>query len=169
MLSPYFCNPLDLGADIVIHSATKFINGHSDVVVGALMTNNQEIYDKLFYLQNAVGPCQSPFDSWLVLRGVKTLALRMEKSQENAIKIAEYLQRHPKVEKTIYPALVSHPQHILAKEMLGGFGSMVSFFLKGGLKKVVSFYLIVNYLHLQKVWEEWKALFPCYYDSRIHS
>ena len=99
------------------------------------MTNNQEIYDKLFYLQNAVGPCQSPFDSWLVLRGVKTLALRMEKSQENAIKIAEYLQRHPKVEKTIYPALVSHPQHILAKEMLGGFGSMVSFFLKGGLKE----------------------------------
>ena len=135
MLSPYFCNPLDLGADIVIHSATKFINGHSDVVVGALMTNNQEIYDKLFYLQNAVGPCQSPFDSWLVLRGVKTLALRMEKSQENAIKIAEYLQTHPKVEKTIYPALVSHPQHILAKEMLGGFGSMVSFFLKGGLKE----------------------------------
>ena len=75
MLSPYFCNPLDLGADIVIHSATKFINGHSDVVVGALMTNNQEIYDKLFYLQNAVGPCQSPFDSWLVLRGVKTLTI----------------------------------------------------------------------------------------------
>ncbi len=135
MLSPYFCNPLGLGADIVIHSATKFINGHSDAIAGALMTNNQEVYEKLFTLQNAVGPCHSPFDSWLVLRGVKTLALRMERSQANAIKIAEYLQTHPKVEKTIYPALSSHPQHLLAKEMLSGFGAMISFFLKGGLKE----------------------------------
>jgi len=132
-MSPYFQNPLDLGADVVVHSMTKFINGHSDVVGGALMFNSDELKDKIFYLQNAIGPCQSPFDSWLVLRGVKTLALRMKAHQENAMKVANFLEAHPKVEKVVYPGLASHPQHALAKEQMKGFGGMITFFVKGGL------------------------------------
>jgi cystathionine gamma-lyase len=134
-MSPYFQNPLDLGADIVLHSMTKFINGHSDVVGGALMMNSKEIHEKLFYLQNAIGPCQSPFDSWLVLRGVKTLAIRMQQHEKNAITIALFLEKHPKVEKVIYPGLKSHAQHAIAKKQMRGFGGMITFFLKGGLKE----------------------------------
>lgn len=130
-MSPFFQNPLDLGADIVIHSMTKFINGHSDVIGGALMMNSQEIRDKLFFYQNAIGPAQSPFDSWLVLRGIKTLAIRMKAHQENAMKVAKYLEKHPKVERVVYPGLESHPQHKLAKEQMKGFGGMITFFLKG--------------------------------------
>lgn len=132
-MSPYFQNPITLGADIVVHSMTKFINGHSDVVGGAMMFNSDEIHKKLFYLQNAIGPCQSPFDSWLVIRGIKTLALRMKAHQENAIKIAKFLESHPKVEKVIYPGLASHPQHALAKSQMSGFGGMITFFVKGGI------------------------------------
>ncbi len=134
-MSPYFQNPLDLGADMVIHSMTKFINGHSDVVGGAMMFNSDEIKDKIFFLQNAIGPSQSPFDSWLVLRGVKTLALRMKAHQANAIKIAQFLEKHPKVEKVIYPGLESHPQHEIAKKQMKGFGGMITFFLKGGINE----------------------------------
>ncbi len=132
-MSPYFQNPLDQGADIVLHSMTKFINGHSDVVGGALMFNSDEIRDKIFFYQNAIGPCQSPFDSWLVLRGLKTLAVRMKQHEQNAIKIAAYLERHPKVERVVYPGLKSHPQHELAKKQMKGFGGMITFFLKGGI------------------------------------
>lgn len=132
-MSPYFQNPITLGADIVIHSMTKFINGHSDVVGGAMMFNSDEIHKKLFYLQNAIGPCQSPFDSWLVIRGIKTLALRMKAHQENAMKIAKFLESHPKVEKVIYPGLASHPQYALAKSQMSGFGGMITFFVKGGI------------------------------------
>lgn len=138
-MSPYFQNPIDLGADLVVHSMTKFINGHSDVVGGAMMFNSDELYEKLFYLQNAIGPSQSPFDSWLVLRGVKTLALRMRAHQENAMKIANFLESHPKVDKVIYPGLASHPQHALAKKQMKGFGGMITFFLKGGINESRAF------------------------------
>ncbi len=132
-MSPYFQNPITLGADIVVHSMTKFINGHSDVVGGAMMFNSDELYQKLFYLQNAIGPSQSPFDSWLVIRGIKTLALRMKAHQENAMKIARFLETHSKVERVIYPGLTSHPQHDLAKKQMSGFGGMITFFVKGGI------------------------------------
>jgi cystathionine gamma-lyase len=132
-MSPFNQNPLDLGADIVLHSVTKFINGHSDVVGGALMMNSDELREKLFYLQNAIGPSQSPFDSWLVLRGVKTLAIRMKAHEANATKIANYLDSHPKVERVIYPGLKSHPQYEIAKKQMKGSGGMITFFLKGGI------------------------------------
>ena len=134
-MSPYFQNPLTLGADLVMHSMTKFINGHSDVVGGALMLNQKPLYDKLWALQNSIGPCQSPFDSWLVLRGVKTLAVRMEAHQKNAIKVAKWLETHPQVESVVYPGLKSHPQHRIAKKQMSGFGGMITFFIKGGVKE----------------------------------
>jgi cystathionine gamma-lyase len=134
-MSPYFQNPLTLGADVVLHSMTKFINGHSDVVGGALMMNSKDLRDKLFFLQNAIGPSQSPFDSWLVLRGIKTLAVRMKAHQENAMKVAQFLERHPKVERVVYPGLKSHPQFELARSQMKGFGGMITFFLKGGIEE----------------------------------
>jgi cystathionine gamma-lyase len=130
-MSPVFQNPLDLGADIVVHSMTKFINGHSDVVGGALMMNSKDIRDKLFFLQNAIGPSSSPFDSWLVLRGVKTMAIRLKAHAENAMKVATFLEGHPKVEKVVYPGLKSHPQYELGKKQMKGPGGMITFFLKG--------------------------------------
>lgn len=134
-MSPYFQNPLDQGADIVLHSLTKFINGHSDVVGGALMFNSDEIKEKIFFYQNAIGPSQSPFDSWLVLRGLKTLAIRMKAHQENAMKVAIFLENHTKVERVIYPGLKSHPQYELAKKQMKGSGGMITFFLKGGINQ----------------------------------
>lgn len=147
-MSPYFQNPLDLGADVVIHSMTKYINGHSDVVGGAMMTNDKEIYEKLFTLQNSIGPSSSPFDSWLVLRGIKTLAVRMQRHEENAMKIAKWLEAHDKVEKVIYPGLESHPQHVIAKEQMRGFGGMITFFIKGGLEDSRAFLEKVRLFHL---------------------
>tara|TARA_B110000977_G_scaffold151820_1_gene192745 strand:+ start:261 stop:1418 length:1158 start_codon:yes stop_codon:yes gene_type:complete len=138
-MSPYFQNPLDLGVDMVMHSLTKYINGHSDVVGGAIMLSDQTQFDKLWYLQNSMGPSQSPFDSWLVLRGVKTLALRMKAHASNAIEIAKYLEAHPKVDKVIYPGLESHPQHELAKTQMSGFGGMLSVYIKGGLSESKTF------------------------------
>lgn len=134
-MSPYFQRPLELGADIVLHSMTKFINGHSDVVGGAVMLNEDDFFEKLKFLQNAIGPCHSPFDSWLVLRGVKTLAIRMEAHAKNAMVVAQFLEKHPKVERVVYPGLKSHPQHALAKKQMHGFGGMITFFLKGGVKE----------------------------------
>jgi cystathionine gamma-lyase len=138
-MSPFFQNPLDLGADIVLHSMTKFINGHSDVVGGALMFNSDEIKEKIFFYQNAIGPSQSPFDSWLVLRGIKTLAVRMKAHEQNAIKIAAFLENHPKIQKVIYPGLKSHPQHEIAKKQMKGFGGMITFFIKGGITESRNF------------------------------
>jgi len=138
-MSPFFQNPLDQGADIVLHSMTKFINGHSDVVGGAMMFNSDEIREKLFFYQNAIGPCQSPFDSWLVLRGIKTLAIRMRAHEKNATKLAYFLETHPKVERVVYPGLKSHPQHELAKSQMKGFGGMITFFLKGGIEESRNF------------------------------
>ena len=132
-MSPIFQNPLNYGVDIVVHSLTKFINGHSDVVGGAIIHNDKPLKEELFYLQNALGPSHSPFDSWLVLRGVKTLAIRMKEHEKNAIKIAAWLEKHSQVEKIIYPGLSSHPQHELAAKQMNGFGGMITFFIKGGL------------------------------------
>jgi cystathionine gamma-lyase len=128
--SPYLQNPLNLGADIVIHSTTKYLGGHSDVVGGAIVLSNDELHSKLRFNQNAVGAIPSPFDCFLVLRGTKTLALRMEKHNQNAMEIAEYLEAHPQIEKVNYPGLKTHPQHQLAKKQMSGFGGMLSFYLK---------------------------------------
>ena len=133
-MSPIFQNPLILGADFVLHSMTKYINGHSDVVGGCIMLNDDHYRQELFRLQNSIGPSQSPFDSWLVLRGVKTLAVRMAAHEKNAMAIAQYLEKHPKVERVVYPGLKSHPQHAIAKNQMLGFGGMITFFLKGDIK-----------------------------------
>ena len=133
-MSPYFQNPVVLGADIAYHSLTKFINGHSDVVGGAIMTNDETIYNKLFILQNSIGPCASPFDSWLVLRGIKTLGVRMQRHAENAQQIAEFLEKHSRIKKVIYPGLKSHPQHELAAAQMSGFGGMITFYLDGDIE-----------------------------------
>lgn len=125
-MSPYFQNPLLLGADVVLHSTTKYLNGHCDVVGGILITNDEKINERLRYLQNAIGAVPSPFDCWLTLRSTKTLALRMKQHNENAMKIAEYLEGQSYAEKVIYPGLKSHPQHDLAKKQMTGFGGMIS-------------------------------------------
>jgi cystathionine gamma-lyase len=138
-MSPYFQRPLDLGADIVVHSTTKYINGHSDVVGGVLVTKTKELSDKIQFLTNSMGPIQSTFDSFLSLRSVKTLAVRMKAHNENAIKIAEYLTSEKKAEKIFYPGLTTHPQHKLAKKQMSGFGGMISVILKGGMKETRKF------------------------------
>ena len=138
-LSPYFQNPAVLGADIVVHSITKYIAGHSDVIGGAIMLNDDQLHEKLKFNQNALGVVPSPFDCYLVLRGLKTLSLRMDKHQSNAIAIADYLEKHPKVDKVYYPGLKSHPQYSLNVKQAKGFGGMISFEIKGGEKEAVTF------------------------------
>jgi len=125
--SPWLQKPIDLGADIVVHSTTKFLNGHSDSVGGVVISNSDEIGEQVGFLQNAIGAILSPFDSWLVLRGVKTLAVRMKRHEENGVAMANYLANHVKVQKIYYPGLPDHPQHELAKRQMNGFGSMISF------------------------------------------
>lgn len=138
-LSPYFQKPLDLGADVVVHSSTKYIGGHSDVLGGAVLLNDLAYYERIQYHQNAIGAVLSPFDSYLTLRGVKTLAVRLEKHQQNALHIAEYLSVHSKVSKVIYPGLESHPQHELAKAQTTGFGGVLSFEIKGTIDNAKQF------------------------------
>ncbi len=125
-MSPYFQNPLTLGIDIVLHSSTKYINGHSDVIGGILITNDEKIHSRLRYIQNAAGAIPSPFDCWLILRSTKTLAVRMERHNKNAVELAEYLSKSSFVKKVYYPGLPSHPQHELAKRQMRGFGGMIS-------------------------------------------
>lgn len=132
-LSPYFQRPLSLGADIVVHSATKYIGGHSDVVGGAVVTNRAEIAEKIAFLSNSMGGVAGAFDAFMCLRSLKTLPLRMRQHEQNAKKVAEYLSNHPKVTRVIYPGLASHPQHDLARKQMTGFGGMITFFTKGGL------------------------------------
>ena len=139
-MSPYFQNPLDLGADFVLHSMTKYLGGHSDALGGCLMLNDREDYEKLWTLQNSMGPTHSPFESWLVLRGIKTLALRMKAHEAGAAKVVAFLEKHKAVEKVLYPGLPSHPGHGLAKEQMRGFGGMVSFYLKGNFTEVKRFF-----------------------------
>jgi cystathionine gamma-lyase len=126
-MSPYFQNPLDFGIDVVLHSTTKYINGHSDLVGGVLASNNDTMIEKIGYLQNAMGGVPGPMDCFLTLRATKTLALRMEAHNENAIAIANFLENHPKVKNIFYPGLASHPDHELAKRQMRGFGGIVSF------------------------------------------
>lgn len=130
--SPYLQQPLALGADIVVHSTTKYLGGHSDVVGGAVVTLNDEIYERLKFLQNAAGAVPGAFDCWLVLRGAKTLALRMEKHSMNAQMVAQFLVSHRAVERVMYPGLKSHPHHDIASEQMRGFGGMLSFVARGG-------------------------------------
>jgi cystathionine gamma-lyase len=132
-MSPYFQQPLKLGADMVMHSATKYIGGHSDMVGGVVITDNDEIADRIAFLSNSMGAIQGPFDSFLALRSLKTLPLRMRAHDINAHAVAEFLESHNKVEKVIYPGLRSHPQHALAKEQMSGMGGMITFYVKGGL------------------------------------
>ncbi|MBS1961053.1 MAG: cystathionine gamma-synthase [Bdellovibrionales bacterium] len=138
-MSAYFQKPLALGADVVVHSVTKYMNGHSDVVGGALVTSNDALYEKLKFYQNAVGAVPAPMDCFLVMRGLKTLHVRMERHAQNAMKVAEFLEKHPRVERVIYPGLPSHPQHALAKRQMSGFGGMITFFIKGGLPEARRF------------------------------
>src|SRR5213080_5298029 len=135
--SPYFQQPLKLGADIVVHSTTKYLNGHSDVIGGALVLNNEEAYESMKFYENAAGNVPSPFDAWLVLRGIKTLAVRMRQHDENARTVAKFLAEHPRVEKVYFPGLPSHPDHELAKRQMSGFGGMVSFQYKGTYTDIV--------------------------------
>ncbi|MFH1892543.1 MAG: cystathionine gamma-synthase [Candidatus Zixiibacteriota bacterium] len=137
--TPYFQKPLDYGIDIVMHSVTKFLGGHADTVGGALMTSNDKLYDRLKFCQNAVGAIPGPFDCWLVLRGVKTLAVRMERHAQNAGQIANWLEAHPKVRKVIYPGLESHPGHEIAKKQMTGFGGLISFEIDGSQADAVKF------------------------------
>jgi cystathionine gamma-lyase len=138
-MSPYFQNPLDLGADMVVHSVTKFINGHSDVVGGIVAMNDDTIHQELKFLQNAVGGVPGPMDCFLVMRGIKTLHVRMERHASNGMEIARWLEKHPRVERVIYPGLESHPQHALARKQMKGFGGMITFFIKGGLPEARGF------------------------------
>ena len=132
--TPYLQRPLELGADIVMHSATKFINGHSDMVGGIVAVNDDGLAERLAYLQNSIGSVSGPFDSFLALRGVKTLDVRMERHCTSSMKIAEWLEQDDRVESVLYPGLPSHPQHELAKQQMPGYGGIVTFFIKGGLE-----------------------------------
>ena len=139
--SPYLQNPLAHGADLVLHSTTKYIGGHSDVVGGAIVGDDEALRDRLAFLQNAAGGVPGPLDAWLVLRGAKTLAVRMERHSENGLAVAEWLAEHPKVKKVNYPGLPTHPQHALAKRQMRAFGGMLSFELRAGeaaAKRVVA-------------------------------
>ena len=142
--SSYFQQPLALNAHVVVHSTTKYLNGHSDSVGGAIMLRDKALYEKLQFNQNAIGPILSPFDSFLVLRGLKTLALRMRASSESALKLATWLESHPKVERVYYPGLPSHPQHKLAQRQMSGFGGMISFDIAGGLDAAKRFLAAVK-------------------------
>ena len=129
--TPYLQRPLELGADIVMHSVTKYLGGHSDVIMGALVTKDQKLADEIYRIQNSSGAVTGPMDSFLVLRGIKTLHLRMQRHCENGEKIAKYLSDHPKIEKVYWPGLKDHPNHQIAKDQMSGFGGMISFTLKG--------------------------------------
>lgn len=130
-LSPYYQRPLTLGADVVLHSCTKYLNGHSDVVMGAVCTSNESVYEQVRFLQNAIGGVPSPFDCYLVIRSLKTLSLRMQQHGRSGLAVARFLEQHPAVEKVLHPGLPSHPQHELAKKQCYGHSGMVTMYIKG--------------------------------------
>lgn len=138
--TPFFQKPLLLGADIVVHSTTKYINGHSDVIGGAVVLNDKELYEKVLLVQKTVGAVPSPFDSWLTLRGLKTLAVRMRQHDKNARDVALFLRQQPNVETVFYPGFEGHPGHEIAKKQMTGFGGLVSFRIKGGLPEANAFF-----------------------------
>lgn len=137
--TPYFLRPIDYGVDLVVHSTTKYLNGHCDVIGGAVVTASDELTERVQFLLNAMGTGASPFDCWLVLRGIKTLAVRMMQHEENAAQVAAYLEKHPKVARVFYPGLKSHPGHEIALQQMEGFGGMVSFEIGGGGEAASSF------------------------------
>ena len=137
--TPCFLRPIDYGIDIVVHSTTKYLNGHCDVVGGAVVTTTDELTEQVQFLLNAMGTCASPFDCWLVLRGIETLPVRMKQHEENATAVANYLNRHPAVKRVFYPGLDSHPGHEIAKRQMKGFGGVVSLELNGGTEVVTNF------------------------------
>ena len=137
--TPYFLRPIEYGIDLVVHSTTKYLNGHCDVVGGAVVTTNDELTQRVQFLLNAMGTCASPFDCWLVLRGIETLPVRMKQHEENALAVAKYLTGHPSVAKVLYPGLEFHPGHEIAKRQMKGFGGVVSFELKAGIEAVNRF------------------------------
>ncbi|HQG78099.1 MAG TPA: aminotransferase class I/II-fold pyridoxal phosphate-dependent enzyme [Bacteroidales bacterium] len=138
--SPYFQKPLLHGADIVVHSTTKYINGHSDVIGGAVILNDQAVYERIRLVQKSVGAVPSPFDSWLTLRGLKTLAIRLKQHELNAFAVARHLKNIPKVTEVFYPGLEEHPGHAIAKKQMTGFGGVVSFRIEGGLNEANAFF-----------------------------
>lgn len=137
--TPYFLRPIEYGVDLVVHSTTKYLNGHCDVVGGAVVATTDELAQRLQFLLNAMGTCAAPFDCWLVLRGIETLPVRMNQHQENALAVANYLDRHPKVKRVLYPGLKAHKGHEIAKRQMKGFGGVVSFELTGGMDGVNTF------------------------------
>jgi cystathionine gamma-lyase/cystathionine beta-lyase len=137
--TPYFLRPIEFGIDLVVHSTTKYLNGHCDVVGGAVVTTTDELTQRVQFLLNAMGTCASPFDCWLVLRGIETLAVRMRQHEQNAIAVANFLKGHKAVKRVFYPGLESHPGHEIAKRQMKGFGGVVSFELKRGTEAVNSF------------------------------
>lgn len=146
--TPYFLKPIEYGIDLVVHSTTKYLNGHCDVVGGAVVTSTDELTQRVQFLLNAMGTCASPFDCWLVLRGLETLAVRMRQHEENAMAVANYLKKHPKVKRVFYPGLDSHPGHDIAKKQMRGFGGVVSFEIKGGIESVNTFLRRLNVFSL---------------------
>jgi len=146
--TPYFQQPLALGADIVVHSTTKYIGGHSDVVGGAAITNDDSVNESLKFHQNAAGGVPGPHDAWLTMRGAKTLAVRMREHERNAQAIATFLDKHPEVEHVYYPGLPAHPQHALAKKQMSGFGGMISFTLRGSEQRALDFASRLRYFSL---------------------
>lgn len=146
--TPYFQQPLGLGASVVVHSTTKYIGGHSDAVGGVAITNDRELHETIKFHQNSVGGVPGPLDAWLTMRGAKTLALRMREHERNAIAVAQYLEKHPKVERVHYPGLPSHPQHELAKRQMSGFGGMLSFTLRVPEERAMAFAATLRYFSL---------------------
>ena len=137
--TPYFQKPLNLGADIVVHSTTKYISGHSDIIGGAVITANEEIYKSLKFYQNAAGAVPGPWDCWLIIRGVKTLAIRMKEHEKNALYLAKHLEKHPKVKRVYYPGLESNDGYKIAKNQMQGYSGMISFEINGGFDNVEKF------------------------------
>lgn len=137
--SPYFLRPIEFGIDLVVHSTTKYLNGHCDVVGGAVVTTTDELTQRVQFLLNAMGTCASPFDCWLVLRGIETLPVRMKQHEANAFAVANYLKEHSAVKRVLYPGLESHPGHDIAKRQMKGFGGVVSFQIRGGVRKANAF------------------------------
>ena len=146
--TPYFQQPLKLGANIVVHSTTKYINGHSDIIGGLVVTNDKLLNDKISFYQKAIGAIPSPFDSWLTLRGVRTLAIRMRQHEENAWAVASFLRQHTRVQETFYPGFEKHPNYHIARKQMTGFGGLVSFKINGGYNEVKSFCDKLEIFHL---------------------
>jgi len=166
--TPYFQQPFELGADIVIHSVTKYLAGHSDLIQGAALAKDPAVFEPVKFLQNATGAVPAPFDCWLTLRGLKTLELRMQRHEENAVAVAQALEHHPLVSRVYFPGLASHPGHDIARKQMTGFGGMVSFELNGSIDEVVAFASSRRYFMLGESLGGVKALL-CHPATMTHA